>query len=503
MPKSNSMYAVGVEWCLLWCDKNKKYYAIKENMCFCSSELAAEDKLVQSNECFACLNGFLCGGVFTFAVYERNEYAVVGCFKIVNIKHGISVSSEIGCVNECYNLMFKYVIRKKSNEKSCQCGNKIEFDSQIAMDSCFNDMFLVFDVSIDTDMYNKSTIYQYCLNDEKESFPGTTPTTQTLAAFPGTTSTTQTLTQPTTKVYVNKCGENNGGCGDSVCIEVEPDNGAGVEANAGVKCYSPDEEFIEVPEIKVQYNYTYKGCFEIMHANDNLATASLESCFDFCSDSLFYGMKDRKYCACANNLENEVSANKCNKNCTEGLSCGGKATYSVYASKKSSESIDVGCYKYLELEHKHDQFLSKTLCLQKCKNFGFPYSGTTSDSCQCGRKIKFKDQVNIEKCRSSSSELVLLTDVSPDVNVYDKPTKYNYCINDKVESKKPYCRSGVCSLGWTGALCDNRDCSTNNGGCNETMMCVPEIVNNLMVVKCLCENGSTNVNGSFCQSEFI
>ncbi|ESN97704.1 hypothetical protein HELRODRAFT_177763 [Helobdella robusta] len=109
-------------------------------------------------------------------------------------------------------------------------------------------------------------------------------------------------------------------------------------------------------------------------------------------------------------------------------------------------------------------------------------------TCQCGHKIKFKDQVNIKQCTSSSSVYALLTDVSSDLDVHDKPTKYNYCINDKMESKKPYCRSGVCLLGWIGTLCDKRDCYTNKGGCGEIMKCVQEIVNNEMIEKCFCED---------------
>ncbi|ESN97705.1 hypothetical protein HELRODRAFT_177764 [Helobdella robusta] len=185
-----------------------------------------------------------------------------------------------------------------------------------------------------------------------------TKTTQTLAVPLTDISTVK----PTTMVNMNKCGVNNGGCGDSVCVEVAPDNETGVEANAGVKCYPPDKEVIKVPEIKVLYRYTYKGCFEKMHAKKELATASIESCFDFCSESFLYGVKDRKYCACANKLENEF------KHCQ---------TWKFFALEKSNQYVNVGCFKYLELEDKQDQSLSKSLCLNKCRELRYPYSGTS------------------------------------------------------------------------------------------------------------------------------
>ncbi|ESN97706.1 hypothetical protein HELRODRAFT_177765 [Helobdella robusta] len=287
--------------------------------------------------------------------------------------------------------------------------------------------------------------------------------------------------EPTTKVYVNKCEENNGGCGDSVCVEVESDN-----EDARVECHPPDKKVIEVSETIDSTAMVYKNecgefnggcgdsvCIEVTPDNEaDLNTISGVICN--LPDEEVIEVPERQYVL--------------------------RMCQQIGEREKTNRYVDLGCFKYLKLEHKQDQFLSKSLCLNMCAELGFPYSGTSSNSCQCGRKIKFKDQVNIEQCTGSSSVYALLTDVSTDFGIYDKSTKYNFCMNDNSERKKPYCRSGVCLLGWTGALCNNRDCYTNNGGCNATMKCVQEIVNNEMIEKCFCEDGFITVNGSFCKS---
>ncbi|ESN97703.1 hypothetical protein HELRODRAFT_193182 [Helobdella robusta] len=88
--------------------------------------------------------------------------------------------------------------------------------------------------------------------------------------------------------------------------------------------------------------------------------------------------------------------------------------------------------------------------------------------------------------------------ISPDLDAQGKPTKYNYCINDMIESTMNHCRSGVCVSGWTGTLCDKRDCDKNNGGCNSRMDCTREIVNNVMREKCICKDNLVSYMGTEC-----
>ncbi|ESN97693.1 hypothetical protein HELRODRAFT_177748 [Helobdella robusta] len=42
------------------------------------------------------------------------------------------------------------------------------------------------------------------------------------------------------------------------------------------------------------------------------------------------------------------------------------------------------------------------------------------------------------------------------------------------------------------------DCATQNGGCNTTMNCVQEIVNGLMLERCLCKTGYAAVDENEC-----
>ncbi|ESN97678.1 hypothetical protein HELRODRAFT_177733 [Helobdella robusta] len=423
--------------------------------------------------------------------------------------------------------------------------------------------FNLFDVSLETDKHTNSTIYQYCLNDEVESkksyctaavcLPGwsgtlcnqkgvtlpelneiTTSSSRTLNVT-GRISNVPIISNVTDRISnvpiisnvtdgisnvpiisnvtdgtdvetpasdpITSCEENNGGCGEDVCVEVQGD-----VFDVQVKCNPPDEEIFKVPEVYENTNldepkndWNYKGCFNKVQSFKELMIVSLNSCFEYCKETSFYAMKDGRLCTCANSVENEAGADKCNKKCSDGLSCGGSSFHSVYA-KKSNQSITVGCFKYLDLEHKHDQLLSKALCLDKCKELGFPYSGTRDETCQCGRKIEFKDQLNKEQCEEHFV-FAFLSDVSPELDVQGKPTKYNYCMNDKIEIKKAYCRTGHCRIGWTGALCDKRDCGVNNGDCGKEMMCVQEIVNNIMFEKCLCGKGFVTTIESQCKKQ--
>ncbi|ESN97649.1 hypothetical protein HELRODRAFT_177704 [Helobdella robusta] len=358
--------------------------------------------------------------------------------------------------------------------------------------------------SLSRDKHTNSTIYQYCLNDEVESVRSYCTTAVCLPGWSGKHCDQKDVETPESDP-VTSCGENNGGCGEDVCVEVGDD-----VFDVQVKCNPPDEEIFKVPTVKPMSDWNYKGCFNKMHSSTEETIRSVESCSELC-DETFYGIKNGELCTCANIVDNEVGADRCNKKCSDGLSCGGESFYSVYASKvsdiflnrqfklakKASKSIVVGCFKYLELEHKQNE-KDKAHCLDSCKELGFPYSGTGNETCQCGRDIEFKDQLNKEQCKEPSV-FFLLSDVSPDLDVRGKPTKYNYCMNDRIESKKAYCQTGLCKLGWTGALCDKRDCNTSDGACGEGMICVQEIVNYVTIAKCLCRDGLASVGEFECK----
>ncbi|ESN97702.1 hypothetical protein HELRODRAFT_177760 [Helobdella robusta] len=133
------------------------------------------------------------------------------------------------------------------------------------------------------------------------------------------------------KIEVRGCRENNGGCGEQICFEAGPDNGEGAE----IRCYPPDENFFMSSEVVVERNMNYKGCFAKMHSSKELKIESVNSCLEYCKETFFYGMKNSDTCSCAKTVEHEVSAERCNKLCSDGFSCGGSSFYSVYASKTS------------------------------------------------------------------------------------------------------------------------------------------------------------------------
>ncbi|ESN97692.1 hypothetical protein HELRODRAFT_177747 [Helobdella robusta] len=392
------------------------------------------------------------------------------------------------CQTKCFEERFEY---SGSKEDMCQCGNSFTGLRQKGVMDCSIKDFTVSSVSF---RQNKSEIYQYCKNDRTESskaycdtnvcIPGsagpfcikaTTIQIKTISVVPTTPAANQNVQvytyQSTNETYVGTlpCRDNNGGCGDKICWEVndeEIDNG-----KVQVECKPPDEEIFDVPEgcmiffscicLKINLlifigthvqvkkpkgNWNYKGCFQKVHSAKELMINSVKSCSEYCSQTLFYGMQ--WLYSTLLNLEQTVMCmcQKCSKR------------------EISNVSLNIGCFKFLELEHKESESLSKLLCVNRCRELDFPYSGT----------------------------------MSPDLNVRGKSTKYNYCINDKNENRKAYCRSGVCLPGWVGAFCDRRDCATQNGGCNTTMNCVQEIVNGLMQERCICESRDAAVDENEC-----
>ncbi|ESN97676.1 hypothetical protein HELRODRAFT_177731 [Helobdella robusta] len=544
------------------------YYGIGimiEEMCFCLKSF--EDKVVETKCDKLCSDGFPCGGNKFISLYEKNTVIPVGCFSGINVQPRTVMSSiPSDCVETCFEHMYKY---STFNSSVCICGNDFTTENQMKLADCDDDkrIFKLFDVSLETEKHNISTIYQYCLNNVVESKKSYCTSTVCLPGWSGklcnqkgmtlpelneiTTSSSRTpnvtdrisnvpiisnvtdrisnvpiISNVTDRISnvpiisnvtdgtdvetpasdpITSCEENNGGCGEDVCVEVQGD-----VFDVQVKCNPPDEEIFTVPEVyenssldKPKSDWNYKGCFNKVQSSKELMIISVKSCFEYCKETSFYAMNIKRffefkkfrmvgYAHVPTVLRMKLVPTNAIRNVQMGCRVG----------EKSNQSIAIGCFKYLELEHKHDQLLSKAFCLDKCKELGFPYSGTRDETCQCGRKIEFKDQLNKEQCEEPSV-FALLSDVSPDLDAQGKPTKYNYCMNDKIESKQAYCKTGHCKIGWTGALCDKRNCGVNNGDCGKEMMCVQEIVNNIMFEKCLCGKGFVTTIESQCKKQEI
>ncbi|ESN97701.1 hypothetical protein HELRODRAFT_177759 [Helobdella robusta] len=289
------------------------------------------------------------------------------------------------------------------------------------------------------------------------------------------------------------CRNRNGGCLKLTCIEFREENQGW---NVTIKCVPPDSKLSVVTEGKPKNKIDFKGCFLSMHRTKELQTTSFETCRDFCLYTLVFGVIRGELCACGNIVQNEVSADVCVRKCSNGFSCGGNYSYSVYA-RSADTTVDIGCFKLVVFEHQLNQPLGKFSCWKKCKELEYPYGGLNGETCFCGEKIKFKDQVNMEQC-DESTDLTLLADVSPEIDVYEKTIKYHFCLNDRTEMSKKYCKSGVCVPGWKGVLCNNRDCDSNNGSCNHTMICQLENVNYKVFAKCLCEQGFSKTDQYVC-----
>ncbi|ESN97708.1 hypothetical protein HELRODRAFT_177767 [Helobdella robusta] len=188
---------------------------------------------------------------------------------------------------------------------------------------------------------------------------------------------------------LENCSVMNGGCDDFVCLDVQPDF---KEYNASVRCYEPDEDFITIPEASKK-KLNFKGCFVAVvseEKKDKIGT--VQSCYEHCVHTVLFAMQNAKYCLCVRSVEHELSANKCNKKCSDDLSCGGRRFYSVYASNKLVKLVDNSC-----------RFT-----------------------------VRFKDQVNR---------------VFAEFDAFNNPLKYHFCLDDVAESVKAYCRSGTCSYG--------------------------------------------------------
>ncbi|ESN97694.1 hypothetical protein HELRODRAFT_177749 [Helobdella robusta] len=166
------------------------------------------------------------------------------------------------CQTKCFEKMFEY---SGSREDMCQCGNSFTGLRQKGVMDCSIKDFTVSSVSF---RQNKSEIYQYCKNDRTESskaycdtnvcIPGsagpfcikaTTIQIKTISLDATTSAATQNVQyENSTETYVGTlpCRDNNGGCGDEICWEVNDEEiGNGkvrVEGNP------LDEEIFDIPE---------------------------------------------------------------------------------------------------------------------------------------------------------------------------------------------------------------------------------------------------------------
>ncbi|ESN97695.1 hypothetical protein HELRODRAFT_177750 [Helobdella robusta] len=431
--------------CYDFCHQHLFYGMTNKKVCKCADSIGEELDPEKCN--ITCTDEHSCGGYDAYSIYTYKRAELVGCFLYVKFEpDGINPPGNIPCSRQCYDLGHHF---SGTKIELCMCGDNFSFKNQISKEQCRNS--------------SKNILVS---DDETNSIVEAT----------------------TASVVVNNCDVQNGGCGELVCIEVdsyEEDD----EAGSSIRCYEGDKEAI-VGTAESQDNLVYKGCFTNMKEKNDFQTDSVKSCDKICSFTLFYGIKNKNVCTCSNAVEEELNAEKCDKKCSDGFSCGGISTYSVYA-KFYNESMNVGCFKYLQLEHQENNSLTRPLCSIKCKELGYRFSGANAVNCQCDNKFTFKDQVNKEQC-TPLSMFFTLTDVSPELEVNFKPSKYNYCINDREENMKTYCRSGVCKPGWTGALCDYRDCEENNGGCKKEMNCLEQTVNNVTINKCLCREGFTS-----------
>ncbi|ESN95778.1 hypothetical protein HELRODRAFT_178959 [Helobdella robusta] len=233
-----------------------------------------------------------------------------------------------------------------------------------------------------------------------------------------------------------------------------------------VTCKYPDFKSMFVflfPEIKQEVNYMaideievyaenlpvyyYVGCFGSFHTVHTMQSKNLT--FDEC----------KKFCKV---LQNPM------------LIVGLKAT-------EMPKPSYVGCYsEALKQENKvigvtqGEAFKS---CSVHCRmQNSIEFAIMNSIKCICGSLMNASFQVATSKCNQKCQDYVTLScggdgmfSLYKTFLRYEASIERHFCIDTSAGS--PDCKPGRCDPGWTGPLCNKRDCSLNNGACPKDLIC--------------------------------
>ncbi|ESN95001.1 hypothetical protein HELRODRAFT_193697 [Helobdella robusta] len=282
-------------------------------------------------------------------------------------------------------------------------------------------------------------------------------------------------------------GKSGGGEGGEVKKKFLPNSSNQVLKISEIDVYEEDEQ-VEALQ--------YVGCFGKVSGAKNTTTdvVSLDNCFRFCfalhSPHLYVAISQQQLqkpqisntntstCHCNPRLDLWLNSENCTFRCNpEQLSCGGPNVFSVYSVVPSSSAYRI-CLEHCRVQHS-EYFAIKNM-----------------EDCFCGFSTdQLNKQVHIHACnlicydanskRCGSRQHFSVYKIFSRYNFLEPDQNFHFCMNE-LEVVVHSCEPGMCLPGWTGEMCDVRNCLENKGSCpHSSFGCVTNMVNKKPFDECL------------------
>ncbi|ESN95050.1 hypothetical protein HELRODRAFT_193727 [Helobdella robusta] len=239
--------------------------------------------------------------------------------------------------------------------------------------------------------------------------------------------------------------------------------------------------------------FHYVGCFGSFKIAETLDSRllSFNKCHRFCEHFqrplLMMALKNGEKCHCGTSPDDQAESSYCAVKCPgDEHVCGGRLHFAVFSPELPEESF-VGCYKEtIRTAELQTVFVVQEFAFASCSvhcrtQNSIEFAIMKSTQCLCGDLMNATEQVPTAECNENcvddatsscggSQRFALYKTFSR----YEAKRERNFCL-DRV-AKRPECGGGMCVPGWSGPLCNVRDCSVKNGACEGNSSCVEVIV---------------------------
>ncbi|ESN97961.1 hypothetical protein HELRODRAFT_177632 [Helobdella robusta] len=253
--------------------------------------------------------------------------------------------------------------------------------------------------------------------------------------------------------------------------------------------FKQEINYMAIDEIEVYAGdlreYYYVGCFGSFDTAHTFESKNLtfDGCIKFCEEfrnpMLIVGLSNGDECHCGWSACEESESVNCNLMCSDDNPCGGPDHYIVFSAKLPKPSY-VGCYSEgLQQENKLFRVIQGeafTSCSVHCRTQNsIEFAIKNSVQCICGNLMNASLQVATSQCNQKCRDSATLScggeskfSLYKTFSRFEAKSERHFCIDTSAASD---CKPGMCDPGWTGPLCNKRDCSLNNGACPKELVC--------------------------------
>ncbi|ESN95851.1 hypothetical protein HELRODRAFT_193494 [Helobdella robusta] len=246
--------------------------------------------------------------------------------------------------------------------------------------------------------------------------------------------------------------------------------------------------------------FYYVGCFGSFFSENALQSRNItfNECTIFCeglqNPIFIIGLKNGGECHCGLSASEASESVNCNVMCSDGSPCGGPNHYIVFSADMPKPSY-VGCYseaiKQKSKMIQVDQAVSYTSCLVHCKTQNsIEFAIMRGTECLCGNLMDASLQVATSQCNQACiDDATMSCGGTKEYSLYKMSSRFeasserHFCLDTSAGS--PDCKPGRCDPGWTGPLCNKRDCSLNNGACPKDLICSKVFVGPEITSECI------------------